>query len=309
MDVFGTVVGAIDLTVKLVDYIQAVKGAKEDRRKLLSEISALGALLQVLRGRLGNSTTNDAGGSFSNRLVMTGIGEPLRKCEEALRDTATQLEGLVLTVSVGTSFSFAEKMKDIRWPFRQGEIKAMLDRIEHLKSLISLAFQTSLMEFVEKAHDELVAVGLNVARIESAISVIEADQRAHMEKIESLHIDLQALGWTLWDSASGIAEIESTVAIINRNQQEQLMKESLIQADLITIKEGQVLQEVLRWLSPLDFGGKHNTAFEKHVPGTGEWFLGHPKFLAWQQSECKVLWCPGGREWSLDMCIGILVHL
>ncbi|KAF8876078.1 hypothetical protein BD779DRAFT_1561509 [Infundibulicybe gibba] len=68
-------------------------------------------------------------------------------------------------------------MKDIRWPFRQGEIKAMLDRIEHLKSLISLAFQTSLMEFVEKAHDELVAVGLNVARIESAISVIEADQR------------------------------------------------------------------------------------------------------------------------------------
>ncbi|KAF8873566.1 hypothetical protein BD779DRAFT_1790794 [Infundibulicybe gibba] len=177
MDVFGTVVGAINLAVKLVGYLQAVKGAKEDRRKLLPEISALGTLLQVLHGRLRNSTTNGAGGSFSNRLVMAGIEEPLHKCEEALRGTAERLEGLVSNVGAGKSFSFAERMKDVRWPFRQGEIKAMLDRIERLKSLVSLAFQTSLMEFVEKAHDELAAVGLNVARIGPAVSAIEADQR------------------------------------------------------------------------------------------------------------------------------------
>ncbi|KAF8873561.1 hypothetical protein BD779DRAFT_1476941 [Infundibulicybe gibba] len=177
MDVFGTVVSAIDLTVKLVGYLQAVKGAKEDRRRLLSEISALGALLQVLHGRLGNSAISGAGGGFSNRLVIAGIEEPLRKCEEALRDAVERLERLVLNVSAGKSSSFAVKMKDIRWPFRQGEIRTMFDRIERLKSLVSLAFQTSLMEFVEMARDELVAVGLNMARIESTVSAIEADQR------------------------------------------------------------------------------------------------------------------------------------
>ncbi|KAF8886194.1 hypothetical protein BD779DRAFT_636217 [Infundibulicybe gibba] len=294
MDIFGTVVSAADLAVKVVGYIQAVKGAKEDRRRLLPEISALGALLQVLRGRLGDSTTNGAGGSFSSRLVMAGIEAPLRECEGALRDTVTRLERLVLDVNTGKSFSFTERMRDIRWPFRQEEIGTMLDRIERLKSLVSLAFQTSLMEFVEKAHDELAAVGLNVTGIESAVSAIEADQRAHAEKTESLYVDLQALGWTLRDSANSIAKIESTIAIMNRNQQDQLMKESLIQADLAIIKEGRELQEVLKWLSPLDFNGKHNAAFEKHAPGTGEWFLGHPKFLAWQQGEYKVLWCPGG---------------
>ncbi|KAF8877087.1 hypothetical protein BD779DRAFT_1650427, partial [Infundibulicybe gibba] len=167
-------------------------------------------------------------------------------------------------------------MREIRWPFRKEEIRTMLGQIERLKSLISLAFQTSLMEFVEKAHDELVAVGLNVARISSAVSTIEADQRAQMEKTELLHVDLQALGWTLRDATNSITKIEHVVATIDRNQQDQ------------------ALQAVLKWLSPLDFSGKHSAAFEKHAPGTGEWFLKHPKFLAWQQGEYKVLWCPGG---------------
>ncbi|KAF8876852.1 hypothetical protein BD779DRAFT_1677602 [Infundibulicybe gibba] len=254
MDVFGAVAGAIDLATKLVGYIQAVKGAKEDRRKLLPEISVLGALLQVLRGRLANSAINGAGGSFSDRLVMAGISTPLRECEEALRDTATRLERLVLDTSSGKSLSFTEMMKDIRWPFRQGEVKTMLDRVERLKSLVSLAFQTSLMEFIEKAHDELVAVGLNVEKIGTTASAIEADQRVHMQKTESLHVDLQAMGWTLQDSANIIMKIESTVARMDKDRQDRPLKGP-------------------QWLSSLDFSGKHNAAFEKRAPGTGEWFL------------------------------------
>ncbi|KAF8876833.1 hypothetical protein BD779DRAFT_1559274 [Infundibulicybe gibba] len=173
------------------------------------------------------------------------------------------------------SLSLAEK-KGIRWLFHQGEIKTMLDRIERLKSLVSLTFQTSLVEFVEKAHDELVAMGLNVAKIGSTVLAIEADQRAHMRKTESLHVDLQALGWTLRDSANTTTKVERTVATIDRSQQDQAS------------------EKVLRWLSSLDFSRKHNATFEKHAPGTGEWFLGHSEFLAWRQGEYKVLWCPGG---------------
>ncbi|KAF8886191.1 hypothetical protein BD779DRAFT_1673363 [Infundibulicybe gibba] len=199
MDVFGTVVGAINLAAKLVGYLQAVKGAKEDRRRLLPEISALGALLQVLRGRLGNPPANGTGGG--------------------LQDTVTRLERLVLDTDAGKSLSLTEKMKDIRWPFRQGEIRTMLDWVERLKSLVSLAFQTSLMEFIEKAHDELAAVGLNVA----GLSPLSQPSR-QIRETESLHVDLQALGWTLRDSANSITRIESTVAMIDRNQQDQALQ-------------------------------------------------------------------------------------
>ncbi|KAF8874904.1 hypothetical protein BD779DRAFT_1450586, partial [Infundibulicybe gibba] len=43
----------------------------------------------------------------------------------------------------------------------------------------------------------------------------------------------------------------------------------------------QELQDLVKWLSPLDFSEKQNTIFEKRAPDTGKWFLEHPKFLAW----------------------------
>ncbi|KAF8867654.1 hypothetical protein BD779DRAFT_1483091 [Infundibulicybe gibba] len=59
MDVFGTVATTIHLVHRLVGYIQAVRSAEEDRLKLLPEISALGAILNILHRRLGKSDSND----------------------------------------------------------------------------------------------------------------------------------------------------------------------------------------------------------------------------------------------------------
>ncbi|KAF8877679.1 hypothetical protein BD779DRAFT_1475082 [Infundibulicybe gibba] len=176
MDVFGTIVGAIDLVGKLIRYLQAVKGAREDRQRLLSEVSALGALLDVLRGRLGDTNTNsDSGGSISDRLVKAGISRPLRMCCDALNPIVDGLRRL--PPDIGTSPNRAGKMRELRWPFRQEEIRIALENIERLKSLVSLALQMSLMEFIEKARDELVAVGLTIEEIKSAVSSLEAGQR------------------------------------------------------------------------------------------------------------------------------------
>ncbi|KAF8886899.1 hypothetical protein BD779DRAFT_1409009, partial [Infundibulicybe gibba] len=55
------------------------------------------------------------------------------------------------------------------------------------------------------------------------------------------------------------------------------------------------LQDLIKWLSPLDFSEKHKAISEKRTRDTGEWFLQHPKFLAWRRGdpEHKTLWCPG----------------
>ncbi|KAF8878421.1 hypothetical protein BD779DRAFT_1210982 [Infundibulicybe gibba] len=127
MDVFGAVTTAIDLAGKLIGYLQAVKGAKEDRLKLLSEISALEALLQVLH------------------LVKAGINRPLHACLEALKPIIRGLERLLPNANFGTSSTLSERMKDIKWPFHQTDIKVALGNIERLKTLASLALQTSLM--------------------------------------------------------------------------------------------------------------------------------------------------------------------
>ncbi|KAF8875243.1 hypothetical protein BD779DRAFT_1450238, partial [Infundibulicybe gibba] len=57
----------------------------------------------------------------------------------------------------------------------------------------------------------------------------------------------------------------------------------------------QEIQDLAEWLSPLDFGEKYIKTFERCTPGTGAWFLEHPKFLAWRRGDSGygTLWCPG----------------
>ncbi|KAF8873636.1 hypothetical protein BD779DRAFT_293761 [Infundibulicybe gibba] len=151
MDVFSTIVSTIELVGKLVGYFQAVKGAKEDRQKLLSEVSALGALLNVLRGRLSPSVDGNSD-CISDMLVKAGIEHPLRMCLKALGSIVGNLERHIPDVNVGTSLpaKILEKMRDLKWPLHKAEIKETLSSIEHLKTLILLALQTSLMGLLRR---------------------------------------------------------------------------------------------------------------------------------------------------------------
>jgi hypothetical protein len=61
------------------------------------------------------------------------------------------------------------------------------------------------------------------------------------------------------------------------------------------IKE-QKRQDILNWLSPLNFWPKQNDIFERRCKGTGEWLLGRPEFQKWIEGENPILWCPGDRK-------------
>jgi len=78
-----------------------------------------------------------------------------------------------------------------------------------LKSLVSLVFQTSLMQFVEAVRDDLTAVGVNVGEVKSVIQRVEESHRAHMQEIESLHANLNTLGFCLKNAGSDVEEIKT----------------------------------------------------------------------------------------------------
>jgi hypothetical protein len=55
------------------------------------------------------------------------------------------------------------------------------------------------------------------------------------------------------------------------------------------------LQDIMDWLSPINFSAKQNDIFSKRHEGTAQWLLEHDVFKAWVNGTQKVLWCPGIR--------------
>jgi len=54
--------------------------------------------------------------------------------------------------------------------------------------------------------------------------------------------------------------------------------------------------ELLAWLSELDFHDKQRDTFTKHHQGTGQWLLDSELFQRWLSCEqTTTLWCPGIR--------------
>lgn len=62
---------------------------------------------------------------------------------------------------------------------------------------------------------------------------------------------------------------------------------------LLTVRQ----EELLRWLSPITEGVRLQEILDKHLDGTGLWFLKDVKLLSWQSSSThETLWLRGGSK-------------
>jgi hypothetical protein len=66
----------------------------------------------------------------------------------------------------------------------------------------------------------------------------------------------------------------------------------------ITSKREEVrqTQELLTWLSTLDFKPKQSDVLGRRLEGTGKWVLEDPQFRRWVDGDITTLWCPGARK-------------
>jgi hypothetical protein len=61
-------------------------------------------------------------------------------------------------------------------------------------------------------------------------------------------------------------------------------------------EEARQTQELLTWLSVLDFRPKQGDILSKRLEGTGKWLLENVLFLKWIAGASATLWCPGARK-------------
>ncbi|RSL97643.1 hypothetical protein CDV31_012921 [Fusarium ambrosium] len=128
--------------------------------------------------------------------------------------------------------------------------------------------------------------------------------------LDQLHDQMELLATKLEPSTGRFKKMGKALiwALDKKDIDETLAKLALaIRQDLVDVKEdlrgaineataerqdGQ-FQDIVAWLSSLDFATKQVDFLNRRQPGTGDWLLSDPRFQRWQDGGERTLWCPG----------------
>ena len=119
------------LTSTVITYLNDVRGASEDRGRILSEIASVNSIFYILQEQADQQ--NDTWSStFQSLKLPEG---PLAQFRMALERLASKL------APSARSTRLKKLGNAMAWPFQKGEIKEILGSIERLKTLLTLARQ------------------------------------------------------------------------------------------------------------------------------------------------------------------------
>ncbi|KAF8888774.1 hypothetical protein BD779DRAFT_1672109 [Infundibulicybe gibba] len=146
---------------------------------------------------------------------------------------------------------------------RRGKYKVLLEHRVKRSASTSVLFARPRLNglmtgMVEKIYVELAATGRNVEHIKTVISSLAVDHKSHKEGVEG---------------------VEDNPISLPAGPEERS-------------------RDIRKRLSAPDFEKKHVVMFGRHTPGSREWFLRDPKYVAWWKGERNILWCPGNRRWE-----------
>ena len=131
LSISASITALLQLTSTVIQYLNGVKGAPEDRRTIFSELAGVNEILLILQDEAEQAKQGD---QWSSTLCSLNVAEgPLDQFRRALERLASKL--------APPATGFKKLGKAITWPFQKEEIKEILGSIERQKSLLNLARQ------------------------------------------------------------------------------------------------------------------------------------------------------------------------
>lgn len=120
--------------------------------------------------------------------------------------------------------------------------------------------------------------------VQEVLSIIERQKTLFMLALQSEHIGLSQ------ELAYSVSGLHTEMGIVSDGI-DHLSLQQKRQTDFL---EAQETQQLLAWLSPVEFGTQQNEIYGKVQEGTGRWLLEAEEFGKWVTGESsRILWCPG----------------
>jgi len=144
LSISASIIAVLQLTRTVVQYLNDVKGASEDRQRILAEISSTSGVLFLLKD-LADRAQWENGWSVTIK-SLTLPGGPLDNFMMILKQLASKLKPVEGTKKVGRA---------LIWPFQKVEINKVLSSLERQKTLFNLALQNDHMYVADCIHSRM----------------------------------------------------------------------------------------------------------------------------------------------------------
>ncbi|CAH0028066.1 unnamed protein product [Clonostachys rhizophaga] len=255
----ASVIAVLQLTSKIVQYLNSASGATKERKALREELRACERVLEQLKDRC-----DEEGGDteWNNSIkVLEGPDGPLGRLWVMLRNVEDRLQ---------RRGGPAERLiAAVKWPFIQQEVKEIFGAMDREKSLLTLALNGISGKLVQE-------IRRTVTQNREGLKVLVNTLNAHSNQS---HIRLAEL-------QEGVDRIQASQSSV----QEDLIRFQQSQEEKELNKERDV---ILEWLPTLAHSTQHRDIIDQRQPGTGKWIFESPKFKTWSEVQGQTLFCPG----------------
>jgi hypothetical protein len=130
LSVTASIIAVLQLSGKVLEYLNNVKDASKDRTQYALKLLNLCSLLYKLRDHVETGARSQPWCTAVRALAVRD--GPLDQFKQAL-------EALQTNITDGSRLKKASEA--LVWKFKKGEIAGILDRIERLKSLVEIVLQ------------------------------------------------------------------------------------------------------------------------------------------------------------------------
>ena len=267
---------SLEVTKIAQQYIQGVRNSSKDIDDFLEELAALTDVLRQLDAFLKKDEAGERSFDQTSVLVKT-----YKACRSSLEKTRSALQSRV---------NQHKLLKALTWPFVGKEHQEVISAILRWIHTFQFALTIDGCVLLSKTAGEVSAV-LNY----QLKTLDETKKIAHLvpSLLQSTEKATDSISEVL-NAVSSLAEIQKSMTSLGETVQniERIALESLERESQVS-KEQQK-QQVLQWLSTLNFRPKLLDTLRRRTPSTGKWLLAEENFKSWVDgSGSSCLFCSG----------------
>ena len=164
LSVTSGIIAILQLASSVVQYLNTVRDASDERQKLITEIGSVTGFLYLLNESAdGPYRVNAQHTTYKSLYLANG---PLDQFKAALNELAAKLRP--------AHGGLRRTGKALLWPFQKSEINGILYRIERQKTLIGLALQNDNNELSRLMAEDIYGIREDLTSVRTGMRNMES---------------------------------------------------------------------------------------------------------------------------------------